>query len=171
MIESSNLPIPISFFWYPRILYLYITIYISISYTIFRKGYILKLYNWNWKTGRFWLLCSLTFLYQAFKCPEKFIAHGHRIEHHVEASQSPTIPPIGEVEITKYDTESIGLTKNASSFWEGCFCSLSAREGRITHYELYPLLPPQFFLRFAMRSASPLIRAIASLKKAAEPSD
>ena len=42
---------------------------------------------------------------------------------------------------------------------------------RIMNYELYPLLPPQFFLRFAMRSASPLIRAIASLKKAAEPSD
>ena len=84
MIESSNLPIPISFFWYPRILYLYINIYISISYKIFRKGYILKLYNWNWKTGRFWLLCSLTFLYQAIKCPEEFVAHGHRIAHHVE---------------------------------------------------------------------------------------
>ena len=107
MIESSNLPIPISFFWYPRILYLYINIYISISYRIFRKGYILKLYNWNWKTGRLWLLCSLTFLYQAIKCPEKFIAHGYRIAHHVEASQSPTIPPIGRGWITQYDTVSI----------------------------------------------------------------
>ena len=85
MKESSNLPIPISFFWYPRILHLYITIYISISYTIFRKGYILKLYNWNWKTGRFWLLCSLTFLYQAIECPEEFVAYGHSVAHHVEA--------------------------------------------------------------------------------------
>ena len=123
MIESSNLPIPISFFWYPCILHLYINIYISISYRIFRKGCILKLYNWNWKTGRFWLLCSLIFLYQAFKCPEKFVAHGHRIAHHVEASQSPTIPPpVGEVEITQYDTESIGLSqKMPLPFGRGVF--------------------------------------------------
>ena len=40
----------------------------------------------NCKTVRFSkVLLTLTFLYQAIECPEKFVAHGHSVAHHVEA--------------------------------------------------------------------------------------
>ena len=76
---------------------MYITIYISISYIIYKEELSSQFSNWNWNNGtlRSRNLNSKLLLYQAILCPEQFVGHARGKLLYSEAQAHPDGAEVG----------------------------------------------------------------------------
>ena len=114
-----------AFFDTPIPIIIYITIYISTSYILYKRLLYLQFINWNWNNWNSrsnWntqvFFTFLPFLYQVFECPHQFVEHTECVTvdaevpanlHRTEVRTERTVVPTGDRDVLTREHVRIAL--------------------------------------------------------------